>query len=58
MNITAASGPIATKFYLNHHWVAEKAASGFVPDRIRTLDSMATDSSHMVIMGENIRPKK
>ena len=41
----------ATKFYLKHHWGEGKAASGFGPDRIRTLVSMATDSSHRVIMG-------
>ena len=50
MNISATSGPIATKFYLKHHWVGGKAALGFGPDRIRTLVSMATESSHRVIM--------
>ena len=30
----------------------EKDALGFGPDRIRTLVSMATDSSHRVIMGK------
>ena len=44
--------PIVTKFYLNHHLGGEKAALGFGPDRIGTLVSMATDSSHRVIMGE------
>ena len=29
-----------------------KASVGFDPDRIRTLVSMATDSSHRVIMGK------
>ena len=24
MNISATSGPIATKFYLKHHWVGER----------------------------------
>ena len=52
MNISETSGPIATKFYLKHHWVGGKAALGFGPDRIRTLVSMATDSSHRVIMGK------
>ena len=51
-NISATSGPIVTKFYLNHHWGGRKAALGFGPDRIGTLVSMATDSSHRVIMGE------
>ena len=31
-----------------------KAALGFGPDRIGTLVSMVTDSSHRVIMGENV----
>ena len=51
-NISAISGPIVTKFYLNHHWGGGKAALGFGPDRIGTLASMATDSSHRVIMGK------
>ena len=49
--ISETSGPIATKFYLKHHWGGGKAALGFWPDRIGTLVSMATDSSHRVIMG-------
>ena len=52
INISETSGPIATKFYLKHHWDGGKAASGFRPDRIGTLVSMATDSSHKVIMGK------
>ena len=40
------------KFYLKHHWGGGKASVGFDPDRIRTLVSMATDSSHRVIMGK------
>ena len=51
-NISATSGPIVTKFYLNHHWGGGKAALCFGPDRIGTLVSMATDSSHRVIMGK------
>ena len=51
-NISATSGPIVTKFYLNHHWGGGKVALGFGPDRIGTLVSMATDSSHRVIMGK------
>ena len=50
MNISAISRPIATKFYLTHHWGGGKAALGFGPVRIRTLVSMATDSSHRIIM--------
>ena len=52
MNISETRGPIATKFYLKRHWVGGKEALGFGPDRIRTLVSMATDSSHRVIMGK------
>ena len=52
MNISETRGPIATKFYLKHHWVGGKDALGFGPDRIGTLVSMATDSSHRVIMGK------
>ena len=52
MNISETSGPIATKFYLRHHSVGGKDALGFGPDGIRALVSMATDSSHRVIMGK------
>ena len=52
MNISETSWPIATKFYLKHHWVGAKDTLGFGPDQIRTLVSMATDSSHRVIMGK------
>ena len=52
MNISEASWQIAIKFYLQHHWGEEKASVGFGPDWIRTLVSMATDSSHTVIMGK------
>ena len=52
MNISATSGPIATRFYLKHHWGGGKAVLCFRPDRIGTLVSMATDSSHRVIMGK------
>ena len=53
MNISATSRLIGMKFYLKHHWVGGKASEGFDPDRIKTLVSMATDSSHRVIMGKN-----
>ena len=46
------SRPITTKFYLKHHWGGGKVALGFDADQIRTLVSMATDSSHRVIMGK------
>ena len=45
MNISAASWPITTNFYLKHHWGGGKDALGFGPDRIGTLISMATYSS-------------
>ena len=51
MNISATNRQIGMKFYLKHHWGGGKAVVGFDPDRIRTLVSMATDSSHRVIMG-------
>ena len=52
MNISDTSWPITIKFYLKHHWGGGKASVGFDPDQIRTLVSMATDSSHRVIMGK------
>ena len=52
VNISATSGQIVTKFNLNHHLGGGKAALGFGPDRNGTLVSMATDSSHRVIMGK------
>ena len=52
MNISETSRPITTKFYLKHHWGGGKAALGFDADQIRTLVSMAMDSSHRVIMGK------
>ena len=50
MNISANSWQIGMKFYLKHHWGGGKASVGFDLDRLRTLVSMATDSSHRVIM--------
>ena len=52
INISETSGLIATKFDLKHHWGGGKAALGFEQDRIGTLVSMATNSSHRVIMGK------
>ena len=51
-NISATSWPIGMKFYLKHHWGGGKASICFDPDLIKTLVSMATDSSHRVIMGK------
>ena len=56
MNISETSWPIAIKFYLEHHWGGGLTALGFGSDRIRTLVSMATDSSHRVIMGKTLWP--
>ena len=50
MAISKTSGPIAIKFNLKHHWDGRKPALGFVLDQIRTLVSMASDSSHKVIV--------
>ena len=52
MNISKTSRPITIKFYLKHHWGGGKAALGLGADQIRTLVSLATDSSHRVIMGK------
>ena len=52
INISETSCPIKIKFHLEHHWGGELTALGFGQDRIRTLISMATDSSHRVVMGK------
>ena len=52
MNISETSRPITIKFYLKHHWGGGNAALSFGADQIRTLVSMAMDSSHRVIMGK------
>ena len=54
MNISAASRLVTVKFYQKHHWGGGKPALGLGPDRIRTLVSIAIDSSHMLIMGETV----
>ena len=56
MNISETNGSFATKFYLKHHWDGGKTAFGFGPDWIRTLVSMATESSHRVIMEKTVSP--
>ena len=56
MNISATSGSITMKFYKKHHWDGGKAALGFRPDQIKTLVSMATNSSHRVIMEKTVLP--
>ena len=52
MSISETGGLMAIRFYMKHHWGGGKAALGFGADQIRTLVSMATDSSHRVIMGK------
>ena len=54
MNISKTSGPITIKSYLKHHWGGGKAALGFGADWLRTPFSMATDSSHRVIMVKTV----
>ena len=52
MNISETIWRIVIKFHLEHHWGGGLTALGFGLDPIRTLVSMATDSSHRVIMGK------
>ena len=54
INISETSRPIIIKFHLENHWGRGLTALGFGLDRIRTLVSMATDSSHRVIMGKTL----
>ena len=54
MNISKISWLIIIKFHQKHHWGGGLTPLGFGPDRIRTLVSMATDSSHRVIMGKTL----
>ena len=56
MNISATSGSITMKFYQKHHLEGGKAATGFGPDQIKTLVSMATDSSNRFIMEKMVLP--
>ena len=51
MNISETRWPILIKFHLETIGVGG-GGGGVGPDRIRTLVSMATDSSHRVIMGK------
>ena len=53
MNISETSRLIVIKFHLEHHWGKGLTALGFGLNRIRTLVSMETDSSHRVIMGKS-----
>ena len=51
--MSETSWTIIIKFHLEHHWDGGLTALGFGLGRIRTLVSMATDSSHRVIMGKH-----
>ena len=53
MNISPNRGPIAIKYYLKHQWDGGKTALRFGQDRFRTLVSIATDTSHRVILGKS-----
>ena len=50
MYISAIKRPVATKFYMKHQLGGELVALGFGLGRIGTLVSMATNSSHRVII--------
>ena len=52
LNISKTTSPIVIKFDLKHYCGRGKVALGFGPGRIRTLVSMATDSSHRLTMGK------
>ena len=52
INISATSWPIIIKFHQEHHWGGGLTVLGLGLDWIRTLVSMATYSSHRVIMGK------
>ena len=54
MNISETSRPIVIKFHQKHHWGRGLTALGVGPGQMRTLVSMATDSSHRVIMGKTL----
>ena len=54
INISATSGLI-TKCYQKHH-LGMGSVLGFGPDRIKILVSLATDSSHRVLMGKTVLP--
>ena len=56
MNISATSGLITMKFYQKHHWDGGRAALDFGPDWIKTLVSMAADSTHRGIMEKTVLP--
>ena len=53
MYISKTSRPIAIKLYQKHHCGGGLPVLGFEANKIRTLVSMATDSSHRLIMGKS-----
>ena len=52
INISETSCPIKIKFHQKHHWGGGFTALGFGQDRIRTLVSMTTYSSHRFKIGK------
>ena len=53
-NISQTSWLIEIKFYVKYDFGGGKVASGFGADWIKTLVSVATDSSHRTIMGKPV----
>ena len=56
MNISGTNWSSLIKLYQKHNWGRLKAALCFEADQFRNLVSMATDSSHSVIMGKTVLP--
>ena len=54
IDVYETSGPIAINFHLQHHFSGGKGALGLRQNRIKTLLSMATNSSHKVISGKTV----
>ena len=54
MNISETRWPIVIKFHLENQLCGGLTALSFGLNRIRTLVSMATDSSHMVTSGQTL----
>ena len=52
ISISETSQPIMIEFHQEHHWGRGLTVIGFGLERVRTLVSMATDSSHRVLMGK------
>ena len=52
INISETSWPIIIQFHQEHHKDGGLTVLGLRLDRVRTLVSMATDSSNRVIMGK------